>query len=74
MNVTLMVPMEFYYWTPEGMVRERPEGATDQAAYLHRPGVEKILQEVHRQAFEAGRLQGVAESASVVRATPIRPG
>lgn len=74
LKITYQVSMAFYWWTESGMVRERPEGVPDSAAYLRRAEAEAVLGEVHRRAFEAGRQQAAAEIESVVRATPIRPG
>jgi hypothetical protein len=68
---TIQVQIPFYWWSVKGMVRDGPAGFP---VYLLKSEVEAFLGEVHRQAFAAGFAKGVAESASVVRTTPIRPG
>jgi hypothetical protein len=61
-----------WYWSALGMVRY--QGHPDQRAFIEKAEVERLLGEVHRKAFEAGKAAGVEESAEVVRQTQIRPG
>jgi hypothetical protein len=63
-------PARVFYWAATGMVRYRESPDPQGVAYLEKEEVERLLQEVYQQGYQAG-----AEAAAmVVRQTPVRPG